>query len=137
MTKPSAVDLDSTPKQMVLAIVGNLPDGALMEEIDYAIFVLQKALLARQAIADGDVLSHEEVKERLKQWLLPEPPKACVIEALNHLPDDATYEDIQYEIEFLERLNSSEQNIREGRFITHEEFKERFKQWLSPENSAG
>jgi hypothetical protein len=72
MTEPSPVDLDSTPKQMVLAMVGNLPDGATMDEIDYAIFVLKKALLARQAIADGDVLSHEEVKERMKQWLSPE-----------------------------------------------------------------
>ncbi len=47
-----------------------------------------------------------------------------MIEALNHLPDNATYEDILYEIEFLERLDRSEQDIREGRFFTHEEIKE-------------
>jgi len=72
MTEPSPVDLDSTPKQMVLAIVRNLPDGATMDEINYSIFFLQKALLARQAIADGNVLSHEQVRERMKQWLSPE-----------------------------------------------------------------
>lgn len=72
MTEASPVDLGSTPKQMVLAIVRNLPDSVTLDEIDYAVFVLQKALLARQAIADGDVYTHEEVEERMKRWLTPE-----------------------------------------------------------------
>ncbi len=59
-----------------------------------------------------------------------------MIDLISQLPDDATYEDILDEIEVLERLDRSEQDIREGRFFTHEEIKERFKQWLSPENSA-
>ena len=72
MTEHSRVDLGSTPKQMVLAILRNLPDGVTLDEIEHSIFVLQKALLARQAIADGDVYSHEEVKERMRRWLSPE-----------------------------------------------------------------
>jgi len=58
-------------------------------------------------------------------------PKACVVEALKHLPDDATYGDILYCVEMLEGLDLSEQDSREGRVITHDEFKERVKQWIS------
>jgi predicted transcriptional regulator len=58
--------------------------------------------------------------------------KARVIDLISQLPDDATYEDILYEIEFLERLDLSEHDIREGRFFTHDELKERMKQWISP-----
>jgi hypothetical protein len=72
MTKPSPVDLDSTPKQMVLEVVRHLPDEVPLDDMRYTIFLFKKAMLARQAIANGDVLSHEEVKERMKQWLLPE-----------------------------------------------------------------
>jgi hypothetical protein len=72
MTEHSRVDLGSTPKQMVLAVVRNLPDGVTLDEIEHSIFVLRKALLARQAIADGDVYTQEQVKERMKRWLTPE-----------------------------------------------------------------
>ena len=72
MTGTSPVELNSTPKQMVLAILRNLPDGVTLDEIEYAVFVLRKALLARQAIADGNVCSQEQVEERMKQWLTPE-----------------------------------------------------------------
>jgi hypothetical protein len=72
MTEASSVNLDSTPKQIVLGVVRHLPDEVTLEEIRYTIFLFQRAMLVRQAIANGDVLSHEEVKERMKQWLLPE-----------------------------------------------------------------
>lgn len=59
-------------------------------------------------------------------------PKACVIEALNHLPDNATFEDILYCVDMLEGLELAELDSREGRVITNDEFKERVRQWLSP-----
>jgi hypothetical protein len=58
-------------------------------------------------------------------------PKTRVIEMLRHLADDATYEDIPYHVEMLEGLDLSEQDSREGRVITNEEFKERMEPWLS------
>lgn len=72
MTEASPVSLDSTPKQIVLGVVRHLPDAVTLDDIRYTVFLFQRAMLARQAIANGDVLSHEEVKERMKRWLLPE-----------------------------------------------------------------
>jgi hypothetical protein len=136
MTEASPVDLDSTPKQMVLAIVRNLPDGV----------TAGRDRLHRLRAPEGDAGSpshrgRRRVVTRRSEgadeamaatgYLTP-TPKASVIEALSHLPDDATYEDILYHVEMLEGLDLSEQDSREGRVITHDEFKERVKQWLSP-----
>ena len=58
-----------TAKEEVMEMLRRLPDNVTLDEIDYSIFVLQKARLARQAIADDDVYTQEEVEERLSKWL--------------------------------------------------------------------
>lgn len=58
--------------------------------------------------------------------------KEEVIEMLRHLPDNVTFEEILYHVEMLEGLKLSEQDSLEGRVITHGEFKERMKEWLTP-----
>lgn len=56
-----------TAKEDALRIVGQLPDEATLEDIQYHLYVLQKVENARQAIDRGDVLSQEEVERRLKR----------------------------------------------------------------------
>jgi len=58
--------------------------------------------------------------------------KEEVMEFIRDLPDNFTFDEIMQELYVLERLKTSEQDIQEGRFFTDEQFKERFKQWLTP-----
>jgi hypothetical protein len=58
-----------TAKEDALRIVGQLPDEATLEDIQYHLYVLQKVENARQAIDRGDVLSQEEVERRMERWL--------------------------------------------------------------------
>lgn len=63
---------DPNPREQVIAMLRRLPDDLTLEQIQYHVFVLQKAKRTREAIANGQVFTHEEAKERLKQWLIPE-----------------------------------------------------------------
>lgn len=58
-------------------------------------------------------------------------PKEQVLAMLADMPDDAGFEEIQYDIYLLEGLNIAERDIREGRVHTQAEIEERMKQWLT------
>lgn len=58
-------------------------------------------------------------------------PKEQVLAWLADMPDDASFEEIQYDIYMLEGLNISERDIREGRVRTQAEMEEWVKQWLT------
>ena len=58
--------------------------------------------------------------------------KQDVRELLDHLPDDATIEDIQYHLYVLEKIRRGKDDIRNGRSLTHEQAKERLSKWLNP-----
>ncbi len=58
--------------------------------------------------------------------------KQDVRELLDHLPDDATIEDIQYHLYVLEKVRRGRNDIRSGRGVTHEQAKERLQKWLNP-----
>ena len=58
--------------------------------------------------------------------------KEELIELLQRLPDNATVDEIMDVVEIWERLKVSDRSIQEGRVFTHEEIKERMKQWLLP-----
>lgn len=49
---------------------------------------------------------------------------------LQHLPDNATYDDIQYHLYVLEKIKRGQENIANGRSCTHEEAKARLSKWL-------
>lgn len=53
-------------------------------------------------------------------------------ELLNNLPDDSTLDDIQYHLYVLEKIRSGQDEIRNGRYCTHEQAKERLSRWLKP-----
>ena len=58
--------------------------------------------------------------------------KTEVAELVRRLPDDASFEDIQYHLYVLEALKEADEDVAAGRVFTHEEVKERLKQWLTP-----
>jgi len=49
---------------------------------------------------------------------------------LDTLPDDATWEDVQYSIYVRERIERGRREADEGRLIDEEEIERRMKRWL-------
>lgn len=58
-----------TTKEIVLRAIHELPADASIEEILDAVLLRLKVERGRQQIADGQGLSHSEVRERLARWL--------------------------------------------------------------------
>jgi predicted transcriptional regulator len=56
-------------------------------------------------------------------------PKEVLLEALQALPDDATYEDIEYHLFVRARVEEGRRAVQEGRVAPHEEVKERLAEW--------
>ena len=57
--------------------------------------------------------------------------KEGVRKMLELLPDDATYEDIQYHIYVREKIERGLQEMAEGKGVSEEEMEKIFNQWLS------
>jgi hypothetical protein len=55
--------------------------------------------------------------------------KQRVLELLDQLPDDCTIEDVQYQLYLLEKINRSEEAIRRGDVISHDEVRRRVASW--------
>ncbi len=49
---------------------------------------------------------------------------------LDQLPDDASFEDIQYHIYVREKVERGLKDIEEGRVLTQEEVERRMSKWL-------
>ncbi len=56
-------------KEKVLNFIKSLPDDLSVEEITYRLYVNERILKAQQQIEDGNFLTHEDAKERMKKWL--------------------------------------------------------------------
>ena len=52
--------------------------------------------------------------------------KQKVIEALEQLPADASYEDVMERIYFLSKIERGLQQLEQGEVVSHEEVKRRF-----------
>ena len=57
-------------------------------------------------------------------------PKNEVRKMLDLLPDDATFEDIQYHIYVREKIERGLDDIEQGRVRSNEQAQERFSKWL-------
>lgn len=56
-------------------------------------------------------------------------PKQLVLEAVQALPDDATFEDIEYHLHVRARIEEGLRAADEGRVVPHEEVKRRMAEW--------
>ena len=50
---------------------------------------------------------------------------------LDRIPDDATFEDIQYHIYVREKIERGLKDVEEGRLVSEEEMERRMQKWLS------
>ncbi|MDQ1362233.1 MAG: hypothetical protein QG652_93 [Pseudomonadota bacterium] len=57
-----------TLKQEGLDSLKNLPDDADIDEIMYRLYVIDKLRKSREAIEQGQVISHEDLKREIEQW---------------------------------------------------------------------
>ncbi len=56
--------------------------------------------------------------------------KELLRKLLDRLPDDATLEDVQYQIYVLQKIRAGEEDIEAGRTIPHDEVMRDLAQWL-------
>lgn len=58
--------------------------------------------------------------------------KEDVRHLLEELPDDASYEEIQYRIFVRQKIEKAVADVEKGRVVPHEEAKRRLSKWLEP-----
>lgn len=58
--------------------------------------------------------------------------KEDVRHLLEELPDDASYEEIQYRIFVRQKIEKALADVEQGRVVSHEEAKRRLAKWLEP-----
>ena len=58
-------------------------------------------------------------------------PKSEVTSMLKSLPEDSSFEDIQYHLYVLEKINRGLERAEKEGGIPHKEAKKRLKKWLS------
>lgn len=56
-------------KEKLINFIKSLPDNLTVEEITYRLYVNERIIKAQQQIKNGNFLTHEEAKERMKKWL--------------------------------------------------------------------
>jgi predicted transcriptional regulator len=59
----------STAKDDVRRILDHLPEDATLEDIQYHLYVRQKIEQSIGEADAGEVVSNDEVEERMKKWL--------------------------------------------------------------------
>jgi predicted transcriptional regulator len=57
--------------------------------------------------------------------------KQVAIETINHLPEDASMEQIAEELQIMAALRKGKEDIRAGRTKTHAEVEQMFEAWIS------
>lgn len=55
-------------KQDVLESLQRLPEDVDVDEMMYQLYVIDKLHKSREAIEKGDVISHADFKQEMKQW---------------------------------------------------------------------
>jgi len=75
-------------------------------------------------------LTKPKIKRDSKPFVKPrtgvESPKGLAKSLVNRLPDDATWEQIQYHIDVLTEIAKGEEDIENGRFVSLEEIEREF-----------
>ena len=58
-----------TPKEEVRRLLDQLPDDTTFEDIQYHIYVREKIERGLKDVAEGRVVSLEEVERRMSKWI--------------------------------------------------------------------
>ncbi|MFO8034054.1 MAG: hypothetical protein R6U88_02670 [Candidatus Bipolaricaulota bacterium] len=56
--------------------------------------------------------------------------KEAVLRMLADIPDDASFEDIQYSIYVRQKIERGMRDIEEGGILTHQEVEQRMARWI-------
>ncbi len=57
--------------------------------------------------------------------------KQTSLRLIERLDEDVTFEDIIYELYFLQKVEQGLKDIKEGRTVAHEDVRKEFEKWLS------
>jgi predicted transcriptional regulator len=57
-------------------------------------------------------------------------PKQAALNAIEHLKDSASYDEIMYQVYVLQKIERGREDVRAGRTVSHDEAKERLSRWL-------
>ena len=68
--------------------------------------------------------------------MLATSPKQATLKLVQRLSDDASFEDIQYQLYVLQQIEEGLEDVEEGRTIPHAEARERMSRWLGGADSA-
>ncbi len=129
-----AIEQKKLTKAKLMESFNELPEEATVEDFaGHLAFILG----VEQGLADveaGRIISHEELLERIRSWQAAEEGTTTlrreVIRSLARLPDDATPEDIEYRVHVVLTLTKRLEEAEGGRKVTHEQARERLKNWL-------
>jgi hypothetical protein len=56
-------------KETAIDFIKNLPENLTVEEIAYKLYISEKLSRAQKQMENGNFISHEDAKERMKKWL--------------------------------------------------------------------
>jgi predicted transcriptional regulator len=56
-------------KEEAIQLIRRLPDDTTLEDIQYHLYVQQKAQRGMQDVEQGRVYTQEEVEKRMKRWV--------------------------------------------------------------------
>lgn len=59
------------------------------------------------------------------------PAKQTSLKLIERLDDDVTYEDIIYELYFLQKIEQGLEDVRQRRTVSHEEVRKEIEEWLT------
>ena len=59
---------DRSAKQIVEQVLSRLPNNALMEDVQYQLYVISKVQRGLREIRDGKGISHAQVRKRITKW---------------------------------------------------------------------
>ena len=59
----------ASAKQTVMDVLNGMPEDCTLEDVQYQLYLRQKLNKSRQAAAEGRLVPHEKVKDRLSKWL--------------------------------------------------------------------
>jgi predicted transcriptional regulator len=75
-------------------------------------------------------ICYNSTKEEVVKEKKMRTAKEEVRRMLEQIPDDATFEDIQYHIYVREKIERGLKDVKEGRLLSQEEVEQRMSKWL-------